>query len=76
MHSRIHCQESTKELRLKGRRPLKIAIDIDGETYEFCDDQVTEEFDWHNLRDSNHCRRVRRKIFEALLAIAKSNKHA
>lgn len=55
---------------------MKIEIDVDGKTYEFYDDQIAKEFDWHNLRDSNHCRRVRRKIFEALLTIAKSNNHA
>jgi len=51
---------------------LKIKIEVDGETAELTGDQIAEEFTWHNMRDSNHCRRVRRKIFEALLALARS----
>jgi pyruvate-formate lyase len=53
---------------------LKIRIEVDGEAAEFTDEQIAEEFAWHNMRDSNHCRTVRRKIFEALLALARTNK--
>lgn len=51
---------------------MKIRIEVDGNAAELTDDQIAEEFDWHNMRDSNHCRRVRRKIFEALLALART----
>ena len=49
---------------------LKIKIEVDGEAAELTGDQIAEEFAWHNMRDSNHCRRVRRKIFEEILALA------
>lgn len=45
---------------------MKINIEVDGEITEFTDDQIVEEFDWHNIRNSNHCLRVRRKIFKAM----------
>jgi hypothetical protein len=50
---------------------MKIVIEVDGEVTELSGDQIDEEFSWHNIRDSNHCRRVRRKIFEAVLALAR-----
>lgn len=49
---------------------MKIKIKVDGEVAELSDDQIVEEFTWHNMRDSNHCRMVRRKIFEEVLALA------
>lgn len=51
---------------------MRIRIEVDGEVTELVDDQIVEEFSWHNVRNSNHCRRVRRKILEALLVIAKA----
>jgi hypothetical protein len=51
---------------------LKIKIEVDGEVAELTGDEIIEEFSWHNMRDSNHCRQVRRKILEAVLALAKS----
>jgi hypothetical protein len=53
-----------------GEHLLKIKIEVDGEVAELADDEIIKEFTWHNMRDSNHCRRVRRKIFEAVLAFA------
>jgi hypothetical protein len=52
---------------------LKICVEIDGEAAELTNEQIVEEFAWHNARDSNHCRQVRRKILEAVLALAKAN---
>ncbi len=49
---------------------MKIQIDVDGELTELAGDQIVAEFMWHNMRDSNHCRRVRRKIFDAVLVLA------
>ena len=51
---------------------MTIKVEVDDQEAEFTLDELDEEFSWHNLRDSNHCRRVRRKMFEALLAIART----
>jgi len=51
---------------------LKIKIKVDGGVAELADDQIVEEFTWHNMRDSNHCRMVRRKIFEEVLVLARA----
>jgi hypothetical protein len=48
---------------------VKITIEVDGEVTELVGDKIVEEFTWHNMRDSNHCRRVRKKIFDAVLAL-------
>lgn len=53
---------------------MKIKIEVDGEITEFTDDQIVEEFDWHNIRNSNHCLRVRRKIFKAMYDELKNEK--
>lgn len=44
---------------------------VDGEHYELVGDEIAQEFSWHNMRDSNHCRRVRDRIFRAVLALKK-----
>ncbi len=51
---------------------MKIKIEVDGHGAELTGDEIAAEFDWHNLRDSNHCRMVRRKIFDAVLALTTS----
>lgn len=55
---------------------MKIKIKVDGKVSELSADGITEEFAWHNIRDSNHCREVRRKIFEAVLTLARSRSSA
>lgn len=50
---------------------MKIKIVVDGKTIDLANDQIAEEFSWHNMRDSNHCRVIRKKIFDAVLALAK-----
>lgn len=51
---------------------IKIKIEVDGEYAELAGHQIADQFHWHNMRDSNHCRRVRQKIFDALIALAKA----
>jgi len=52
---------------------MKIQIEHDNEPSEFTEEEIIEEFSWHNMRDSNHSRVVRRKIFEAVLKAAKAS---
>jgi len=52
---------------------MTIRIEVDGEAHELTDDQIVEEFTWANMQDSNHCRRIRKKIFEAVLALARTD---
>ncbi len=47
---------------------VSITITVDGADSVLEDADILEEFTWHNMRDSNHSRRVRQRIIEALLA--------